>query len=165
MCGGQHTQLGSGTMPGQQLRPSHRGTGPHQGPPARQPPGSREGVLTPPAHCVLATRHDVFTLLVFPRNHFKLDRRVTHPMVSLRENRQQVVSPEQSSQLPLRRPALGSPWEMTKPLPRLHLSQRGEFSTRPIQACGTDWWPGPRSCCVPGKPGHASALGQTATRI
>lgn len=50
--------------------------------------GREEGrVLTPAAHCVLAARHDIFTLLVFTRNHFKLDGCVTHSMVSLRENK------------------------------------------------------------------------------
>ena len=44
--------------------------------------------LTPAAHCVLATRHDIFTLLVFTRNHFKLDGGIPHPMVSVGENRQ-----------------------------------------------------------------------------
>lgn len=44
-------------------------------------------LLTPAAHCVLATRHDIFTLLVFTRNHFKFDGSVTHSMVSLRENK------------------------------------------------------------------------------
>lgn len=43
--------------------------------------------LTPAAHCVLSARHDIFTLLVFTRNHFKLDGCVTHSMVSLRENK------------------------------------------------------------------------------
>lgn len=46
-----------------------------------------ETVLTPAAHCVFATRHDIFALLVFTRNHFKLDGCVTHSMVSLRKNK------------------------------------------------------------------------------
>lgn len=49
--------------------------------------GGEEGALTPAAHCVLAARHDIFALLVFTRNHFKLDGCVTHSMVSLRENK------------------------------------------------------------------------------
>lgn len=48
-------------------------------------PGGGE-VLTPTAHSVLATRHDIFTLLVFTRNHFKLDRGIPHPMVSVGGN-------------------------------------------------------------------------------
>lgn len=48
---------------------------------------SRGARLTPAAHCVLATRHDIFALLVFTRNHFKFDGCVTHSMVSLRKNR------------------------------------------------------------------------------
>lgn len=46
----------------------------------------KEAVLTPAAHCVFAARHDIFTLLVFTRNHFKLDGCVTHSMVSLRKS-------------------------------------------------------------------------------
>lgn len=53
--------------------------------------GAGGGVLTPPAHCVLAARHDVFALLVFTRNHLKLDGCVTHSMVSSRENRQGIM--------------------------------------------------------------------------
>lgn len=44
----------------------------------------RRQILTPPAHCVFAACHNIFTLLVFPRNHFKLDGCVTHSMVSFR---------------------------------------------------------------------------------
>jgi len=39
-------------------------------------------VLTPASHCVLATSHDIFTLLIFTRNHFKFYGCVTHSMVS-----------------------------------------------------------------------------------
>lgn len=46
-----------------------------------------DGVLTPAAHCVLAARHDIFTLLVFTRNHFKLDGCITHPMVSKKKTK------------------------------------------------------------------------------
>jgi hypothetical protein len=44
---------------------------------------------------VLAACHDIFTLLVFSRNHFKLDGCVTHSMVSLRENKDKVASTEE----------------------------------------------------------------------
>lgn len=46
------------------------------------PPPGDSVILTPPPHGVLATGHDIFTLLIFTRNHFKLDGRVTHPVVS-----------------------------------------------------------------------------------
>lgn len=41
-----------------------------------------ENLLTPATHGVLPTGHHIFTLLVFPRNHLKLNARVSHSMVS-----------------------------------------------------------------------------------
>lgn len=39
-------------------------------------------ILTPAAHRVLPTRHDVLALLVLPWDHLKLDAGVSHPVVS-----------------------------------------------------------------------------------
>lgn len=62
------------------------GSGPHGH--GKQVHGGRGGGLTPASHCVLAARHDVFALLVFTRNHFKLDGGVSHPVVSGGQSRQ-----------------------------------------------------------------------------
>lgn len=40
------------------------------------------GLLTPATHSVLATCHHIFTLLVLPRDHLKLNASVSHSMIS-----------------------------------------------------------------------------------
>lgn len=54
-------------------------------------------ILTPPAHCVFAARHNIFALLVFPRNHFKLDGCVTHAMVSFKALMEDLIWRQQPS--------------------------------------------------------------------
>lgn len=49
--------------------------------------GGKGWLLTPSTHGVLAACHDVFTLLVLPWDHLKLDAGVTHSMVSAGEKR------------------------------------------------------------------------------
>ena len=42
-----------------------------------------DSLLTPATNSVLPTGHHIFTLLVFPRNHFKFNAGVSHSMVSM----------------------------------------------------------------------------------
>lgn len=47
-----------------------------------------QGLLTPATNSVLATCHHIFTLLVLPRDHLKLNAGVSHSMISTGKTKQ-----------------------------------------------------------------------------